>query len=87
MLVECPKCKEEMPETDLISVEIYPETILDPAEFESKCPHCGFQGEIPTVEVTLCISCNDVRVKDEGDQCGECHTCQQEELADAAKYP
>lgn len=87
MLIECPKCKEEMEHTAITQVLVFYGTSEEPPEYEDKCPKCNFQGEFETVEVILCTTCEDVRVKDYGDQCGECHNCHQEELADAAKYP
>lgn len=86
MLVECPKCKLEMQHSDLLCILTFAGNREEPAEYESQCRHCGYTGEFETVEEILCTTCKDVRVKDEGDQCGECYTCKQEELADAAKY-
>lgn len=73
----CRNCKSEFPERELHLVEVFPETILEPAEYVGQCPICnatddGLSSVIRTVTEALCCICTEVVVPDVGDICEEC---------------
>lgn len=83
--IRCKRCGWEGLDSDLDSRCVFYGNQEEPPEYEAQCPSCGEDAD-NTEEIPLCRTCEDEYVKDEGDQCSECHTCELEEALDAQIY-
>ena len=80
---ECDNCKTEFDEREVETKLQFMGNQVEPSEYSAHCPNCD-STEIGEINIPLCVSCEDEFVKDEGDQCEECRTCQAEAAWDAA---
>ena len=82
----CRACKWEGDVRDIIKHQVFAATYCEPDEWMWYCPECNRSDSLEELyeNAAWCTTCEDVIVKDEGNICTECMTCQAEEIADEA---
>lgn len=82
---ECKNCQCFFVEDDITPVLVYTDgNREEPDEYEGHCPDCH-STNIVEIPMQFCVSCEDVIVRNEGEMCGECMTCQAEAKGDEAR--
>ena len=83
----CKYCKWEGDVRDIIKHRVFAATQEEPDEWMWYCPDCNRSDSLEELyeNAAWCVTCEDVIVSDDGEQCEECRTCQAEAQADEAK--
>ena len=81
----CVACKWTGQECDIRKEIIFVQTREETEEWEWYCTDCNKTDTLEEDDKIWCKTCEDVIVKDEGDQCTECYTEECERHVDAAR--
>lgn len=82
---ECNNCKWTGPEYEIVKVEYFMETQLEPSEWLWHCPKCSATDSMDRVTDIFCKHCDEVQVQHDDDLCPECFAEECERYADASR--